>query len=111
MENAVINQGYVRTKDALIEEIGEMNAFSRLETDDLILDVNGAWVLPGLIEAHCHIGITEEKWGAIADDSNECTIPVTPVLRAIDAVNPMETFTQTFYTIINGEIVYDNFPQ
>jgi imidazolonepropionase-like amidohydrolase len=33
-----------------------------------ILDVSRAWVLPGLIESHAHIGITEEKWGAIGDN-------------------------------------------
>lgn len=90
MEDNMFDPGYVRTKGPLIEEVGDMSAFSRQETDDMILDVNGAWVLPGLIEAHCHIGITEEKWGAIADDSNECTNPATPILRAIDAVNPMD---------------------
>lgn len=90
MEESVIEQGYLRTNGKLIEEIGDMNAFVKQKKEEIILDVNGAWVLPGLIEAHCHIGITEEKWGAIADDSNECTNPATPILRAIDAVNPMD---------------------
>ena len=55
-----------------------------------MLDVHGAWVLPGLIESHTHIGITEEKWGTIGDDCNEEPLPVPPTLRAIDAVNPMD---------------------
>ena len=55
-----------------------------------VLDVGGAWVLPGIIESHCHIGISEEKIGIIGDDCNEGTKPVTPSLRAIDAVNPMD---------------------
>lgn len=46
--------------------------------------------MPGFIEAHAHIGISEEKWGVIADDCNEGTNPVTPSLRAIDALNPMD---------------------
>jgi imidazolonepropionase-like amidohydrolase len=25
--------------------------------DKTVLDVKGSWVLPGLIDAHCHIGI------------------------------------------------------
>ena len=34
------------------------------ETPDMeVIDVNGAWVMPGIIEAHCHVGITEEKKG------------------------------------------------
>lgn len=58
--------------------------------EERIIDVNGAWILPGLIDPHSHIGITEEKWGVIADDGNEATNPVTPSLRAIDAINPMD---------------------
>lgn len=55
-----------------------------------ILDVKGAWVMPGLIEAHCHIGITEAKKGKEGDDCNEITNPVTPYLRSLDAINPMD---------------------
>lgn len=55
-----------------------------------VLDVTGCLVLPGLIEAHCHIGITEAKMAAEGDDCNETTNPITPQLRAVDAVNPMD---------------------
>lgn len=68
MEQDVIACGYVRICDKVIEEVGEMDSFLPKKEDGRVLDVDGAWVLPGLIEAHCHIGITEEKWGVIADD-------------------------------------------
>ena len=90
MENGIIECGYVRTKGKRIEDIADMSSFSFKETDKRILDVNGAWVMPGLIEPHSHIGITEEKIGTIGDDCNEGTNPSTPELRAIDAVNPMD---------------------
>ena len=90
MEGTSIDCGYVRTKGRFIEEVGPMTSFEEKENEGTILDVQGAWVLPGLIEPHAHIGITEEKWGAIGDDCNEETEPVTPWLRAIDAVNPMD---------------------
>lgn len=89
MEGKNIDRGYIRIKGKIIEEIGTMKTFKE-KRDEKILDVNGAWVLPGLIEPHAHIGITEEKWGAIGDDCNEATNPVTSALRAIDAVNPMD---------------------
>lgn len=57
---------------------------------ETVLDVNGALVMPGIIEAHCHMGITEEKKGREGDDSNENVDPVTPYLRAIDAINSMD---------------------
>ncbi len=54
------------------------------------VDASGCLVMPGLIDAHCHLGITEEKKGAEGDDCNENVEPVTPWLRALDAVNPMD---------------------
>lgn len=89
MEGKNIECGYIRTNGKIIEEIGFMKNFIE-KKGEKILDVDGAWVLPGLIESHAHIGITEEKWGAIGDDCNEETNPLTPTLRAIDAVNPMD---------------------
>lgn len=89
MEDKPIERGYVRIKGKQIAEVGNMSSLAPSD-DEQILDVKGAWVMPGLIEAHAHIGITEEKWGIIGDDCNEDTTPVTPTLRAIDAVNPMD---------------------
>jgi len=54
------------------------------------LDAEGGIIMPGIVEAHCHIGITEEKKGMEGDDCNENVNPVTPFLRAIDAINPMD---------------------
>lgn len=89
MEGKNIENGYVRVKEKKIVELGDMSDFHKVDEEE-ILDVQGAWVLPGFIEAHAHIGITEEKWGTIGDDCNEETMPVTATLRAIDAVNPMD---------------------
>lgn len=90
MENEPIECGYVRIKGKNIEETGEMISFQKKSDEEKVIDVKGAWVMPGLIESHAHIGITEEKWGIIGEDSNEETNPVTSSLRAIDAVNPMD---------------------
>lgn len=90
MEGEPIQCGFVRINGEKIEEVGGMDCLESVGEDEEILDVHGAWVLPGLIDAHSHIGITEEKWGVIGDDCNEQTTPVTASLRAIDAVNPMD---------------------
>ena len=89
-ENGYIENGYVRTNGKYIEEVGPMSQLRSSSKKEEVLDVSGAWVMPGIIEAHCHIGISEEKIGMIGDDCNEGTNPVTPSLRAIDAVNPMD---------------------
>lgn len=53
-----------------------------------VIDVSGMVVMPGIIDAHSHLGIYEEGIGDEGEDTNEMTDPVTPHLRAIDAVNP-----------------------
>lgn len=55
-----------------------------------VLDLAGKTVLPGFIDAHTHLGILEEIYQDDGDDLNEFTEPVTPELRALDAVNPLD---------------------
>lgn len=86
--------GYLTIERGRIAEIGDMAQYSveRLtgDRDMRILNARGNLVMPGLIEAHCHMGITEEKKGREGDDCNETVNPITPYLRAIDAINPMD---------------------
>ena len=91
MENKNYENGYIRVKGKLIEAVGDMTDCPAADNAEEVLDVKGAWVMPGIIEAHCHIGIIEEKLGIMGDDCNEETNPVTPELRALDAVNPMDS--------------------
>lgn len=56
-----------------------------------IIDASGLFVYPGFIDAHSHIGISEEKKTSQCDTSNEGTNPITPCVRAIDAINPMDS--------------------
>ncbi len=61
-------------------------------TEDMqIIDATGLRVYPGFIDAHSHIGILEEKKTNQCDESNEGTNPITPCVRAVDAINPMDS--------------------
>lgn len=53
-----------------------------------VLDAGGKWLLPGLVDAHTHLGVHEEGEGWAGNDTNEMTDPVMAGVRAIDGVNP-----------------------
>ncbi len=55
-----------------------------------IIDASGLSVYPGFVEAHCHIGLDGSAIGYEGKDYNEYNDPVTPHLRAIDGINPMD---------------------
>lgn len=57
---------------------------------DKVIDADGKIVMPGLIDAHCHVGMFEDSLGFEGDDGNEDSDPVMPHLRAIDGINPFD---------------------
>lgn len=56
--------------------------------DAQVYDATGKVVMPGLIDAHCHVGLFPDGIGWEYSDGNELTDPITPHLRALDAVHP-----------------------
>ncbi len=70
-----------------------------------VIDAAGSWVLPGFIEAHGHLGVSEEAEGWAGQDTNEMTEPVTAHVRAIDAINPAE---MGFRDAISGGVLAVN---
>ena len=55
-----------------------------------VIDAQGRLVTPGCVDAHCHIGLDNEACGWEGMDYNEIVDPITPHLRAIDSINPMD---------------------
>ena len=60
-----------------------------------VINAKKKLVTPGLIDAHSHMGMWEESIGFEGSDGNEITDPITPNLRAIDAVDPFDTQYET----------------
>ena len=56
-----------------------------------VIDAAGRYVTPGLVEAHCHAGIGEASVvREVGNDYNEVVNPITPEMRAIDAIKPLD---------------------
>lgn len=84
----VIPNGFVRWEGGRIVQIGPMEALGRVEPDSL--DAAGGHVTPGYIDAHCHLGVFDDALEEAGEDGNEDTDPITPHLRALDAVHPQD---------------------
>lgn len=89
MAKAGTFDGSVLIKDGKIAEVSNVISLPESAACETI-DVRHHLLMPGLIEAHCHMGITEEKKGQEGDDCNETVHPITPMLRSIDAINTMD---------------------
>lgn len=94
MEDIDFENGYILVTDGKITDIGDMKD---APVDADTYDAKGLTVYPGFIDAHCHLGMWEDSLGFEGDDGNEETDPVTPQLRAVDAINPMDrTFKEAY---------------
>lgn len=74
--------------NGVIKEIGNIDATNCKNAH--VIDANKNFVTPGLVDPHCHIGLIEEGIGFEGSDVNEITDPITPELRAFDAVKPQD---------------------
>ena len=97
-----IQRGTVLIRDGRIAAVGGAVA---IPDGALVVDATGKWVLPGFIEAHGHVGVSEEAEGWAGQDTNELTEPVTAQVRAIDAINPAD---MGFRDAISGGVLAVN---
>lgn len=87
MAGEVIEKGSILVEHGKIIAIGEK---VEVPKDAEVIDASGKLVFPGFIDAHCHLGMWEDAIGFEGADGNESVDPVTPHLRAIDAIYPMD---------------------
>ena len=96
----LIQNGYIKTMvgedipggSILIDDNGKIAAVGMAidAPDAEVIDAQGKLVTPGCVDAHCHIGLDNEAMGWEGHDYNEIVDPITPQMRAIDSINPMD---------------------
>lgn len=87
----------------IIDISGEKTIADRDQT----IDLHGKWLMPGMVDAHSHIGMWEDGLNFEGADGNEMTDPATPQLRAIDGINPLDRCFEEAYqhgvtTVVTG---------
>lgn len=89
---ADINYEY---RDILIDKGKIIKIAKNINPEDYkdanVIKAVGRYVTPGLVEAHCHLGILEEVYKE-GIDVNETSNPITPELRALDGINPNDRY-------------------
>lgn len=79
-----IFEGDILLEDGKIKEVGEHIEAAEAE----VIDAKGCFVLPGLIDAHSHIGLFDFNHDKAVDDANEMTNPVSAAVDARYGMNP-----------------------
>ena len=88
-----MENGNISKKDLLIQggKIKSISGNIYYEASDLeVIDVKECYVYPGFIDCHTHMGMMEEGTGKLGIDNNESSNPITPQLRALDGINPLD---------------------
>ena len=103
-DKGIIEKGLILVEKGKIKKITD-----KIDIPDKtdILDLSGKIIFPGIIDAHTHLGIGEDAVGWEGRDYNETTDPITPHLRAIDAINPhddglKEAYQNGITTVMTG---------
>ncbi len=100
IDGEVIEDGTVLLIDGKIAAVDSRDF--RLPAGVDRIDATGKWVLPGLVDAHTHLGAREEGEGWAGHDTNELTGPVQAHVRVLDAINPAD---EGFRDAISGGVL------
>lgn len=79
--------GFIEISEGKIAALGDMKDFSGAGS---VFDAAGGYATPGLVDAHTHLGMLGDSQGFEGDDGNEDVEPITPHIRALDGINPMD---------------------
>ncbi len=87
-DGGIITDGYVQLADGVIVAVGQGYPDSTIE--DVVIDAQGKFITPGLIDVHSHLGDYPSPAYAPHSDGNEATSPVTAEVWAEHSVWPQD---------------------
>lgn len=78
--------------DVLLQDGKIMMVGTHISSDSStkVIDCNDHFLLPGFIDTHTHLGLYDEGTGWAGNDANETIEPMSPHIRAIDGVYPLD---------------------
>ncbi|QOR67081.1 amidohydrolase [Cytobacillus suaedae] len=87
-----ITSAKLMNADLLVEngKIKELGFGLQPTEQTKVIECNGKHLLPGLIDVHTHLGLYDEGTGWAGNDANETIEPLTPHIRALDSVHPLD---------------------
>lgn len=87
-----ITSAKLMNADLLVEngKIKELGFGLQPNEQTKVIECNGKHLLPGLIDVHTHLGLYDEGTGWAGNDANETIEPLTPHIRALDSVHPLD---------------------
>ena len=90
VHNAIQEEAF--QADILVEDgkIRQIGTNLTAGADAKVIDAEGKQVYPGFVEAHGHIGLDGYGIGYEGMDYNELNDIVSPQMRVIDGVKPMD---------------------
>ena len=83
----LIRNGAILMQNGKVAAVG---ATVNAPADALVIDGNGKYVTPGIIDDHSHLGVYAAPGGNALSDGNEATNPTTPQVWAEHSVWPQD---------------------
>ncbi|THG99949.1 hypothetical protein EW026_g2520 [Hermanssonia centrifuga] len=83
-----ILKGDILVTNGLIKGVGVIDKDYLAALDDVVtIDASGAWVSPGIVDLHSHLGVSPSPSLSGSNDGNSRKGPILPWLRALDSLN------------------------
>jgi imidazolonepropionase-like amidohydrolase len=93
-EDAHLGKGYswissdLFVDRGLIQKIGVDISLSQLPKDTVVYEAHGRQLTAGIVDMHSHAGLSSV--GNLQDDVNELSNDITPYVRSIDGLDPLQ---------------------